>query len=262
VHVEQQVHLTSDETLQAKEPYEEMCHDHGILVQSYRSDNAAAFTSQEHVSKLLVFRQVMRFAGVGANHHIGGAEQLIGTVMSMARTTMLHAAIHWPDSAKTTLWPMAVACTAFLCNHVLNKSTGTLPNDLFTKTCWAQSKLHDLHVWRCSVHVLDGTIACGKKAPKWKPWSERAICMGLSPKHTSQVPLVLNQQTGFITPQSHVARRLVCHCWFGRSGFHLPEWARMFRDSESTQTLSDGTRMRCRNQNPIYQNGSSSTARD
>jgi hypothetical protein len=204
VYVEHQVHLTSHETLQAKDCYEEMCGDQGIIVQSYLSDNATAFASQEYTNKLSVFKQIMRFAGVGAHHHNGVAERSIGTIMAMAQTMMLHAAIHWPDSAEATLWPMAVMHTVFFYNHVSNETTGISPNDLFTKTCWAQSKLYDIHVWGCPVYVLDSTIADGKKIPKWKPRSERAIYMGLSPKHTSQVPIVLNQRTSSITPQYHV----------------------------------------------------------
>jgi hypothetical protein len=75
------------------------------------------------------------------------------------------------------------------------------------------------------------------KITKWKPRSKRTIySMGLSPKHTSQVPLVLNQQTGSITPQCHV----VFDDWFATVSsdeallpdFNSPEWARMFGDSE------------------------------
>jgi hypothetical protein len=34
--------------------------------------------------------------------------------MCIVRTMMLHAAIHWPDTADPTLWPMAVHHTVFL----------------------------------------------------------------------------------------------------------------------------------------------------
>jgi hypothetical protein len=79
-----------------------------------------------------LFKQVMRFAGVGAHHHNGIAECSIGMIMVMACTMMLHAVIHWPDSADPTLWPMAVAYAVFLYNHVPNETTGISPNDLFT----------------------------------------------------------------------------------------------------------------------------------
>jgi hypothetical protein len=131
--------------------------------------------------------------------------------MAMARTMMLHAAIYWPNSADATLWPMAVSHAVFLYNHMPIETTGISPNDLFMKTRWAQSKLHDIHVWGCPVYVLDSTIADGKKIPKWKPRSECAIYMGLSPKHTSQVPLVLNQRT----PDGEVKKHKARHCCRG-----------------------------------------------
>ena len=45
-------------------------------------------------------------------------------------------------------------------------------------------------------HVLNSTIADGKKLPCWKPHSCHLINMGHSPKHASTVPLVLNPAKG------------------------------------------------------------------
>ena len=60
--------------------------------------------------------------------------------------------------------------------------------------------------------------------------------MGLSPDHASTVPLVLNLDTGVITPQFHV----VFNDWFttvATSVDDLPDfnsaaWSKMFGDSE------------------------------
>jgi hypothetical protein len=46
---------------------------------------------------------------------------------------MLHAAIHWPDVADSTLWPMAVAHAVYLYNHMPALDTGISPADMFTK---------------------------------------------------------------------------------------------------------------------------------
>jgi hypothetical protein len=54
--------------------------------------------------------------------------------MNMSRTMMLHAAIHWPDVADSTLWPMAVARAVYLYNHMPAVDTGISPADMFTKT--------------------------------------------------------------------------------------------------------------------------------
>lgn len=124
--------------------------------------------------------------------------------MSIARTMMLHMAIHWPDLADAALWPLAVDHAVYLYNHVPNPSTGLSPHDLMSKTRWPQSQLADCHVWGCPVYVLDKKMQDGKKLPRWKPRSTRQIFVGLSRKHASSVPMCLNPETGAITPQFHV----------------------------------------------------------
>lgn len=237
LHVEFQKHLNTHETLEAKEKFELMCRDHGVIPQAYHSDNGSSFTSKGFTAKLLEFAQVTSFAGAGAHHHNGTAERAIQTIMSMSRTMMLHAAIYWPDVADPTLWPMAVAHAVYLYNHMPSSDTGISPADMFTKTRWEQRKFHDVHVWGCPVYVLDKTLSDGKKLPRWKPRSRRASHMGNSAKHASTVPLVLNPETGAITAQFHV----VFDDWFATvtstgTGKDLPDlnsddWKRMFGDS-------------------------------
>ena len=89
--------------------------------------------------------------------------------MSIARTMMLHSAIHWPEMADPSLWSMAVAHAVFLYNHVPDPNTGLSPVDVFTKTRWPLHQLCELHVWGCPVYVLEKTLADGKKIPKWRP---------------------------------------------------------------------------------------------
>ena len=81
-----------------------------------------------------------------------------------------------------------------LMNHVPNLTSGLCQSDVF----------HDLHVWGCPVYVLEEAIADGDKLPCRKPWSICCINMGLSKKHKSTVQFVLNQETGYITPQYDV----------------------------------------------------------
>ena len=235
IHVEFQSKLNTHETATAKESYEMMCRDHGVVPQSYHSDNGSSFTSKGFAEHLQKFEQVSSFAGVGAHHQNAAAERSIRTIMMIARTMMLHAAIHWPDVADACLWPMAVQHAVFLYNHVPDLSTGLSPHDLFTRTRWPQRKFHDLHVWGCPVYVLDKTISDGKKVPRWKPRSTRSVNMGLSKKHATTAPLVLNPESGYITPQFHV----VFDDWFATVAagveelpdFNSPEWAKMFGDS-------------------------------
>ena len=243
IHVEFQTHLTTHETLMAKENFELMCRDHGVIPQSYLSDNGKCFTSKEFSEKLTLFEQIIRFAGVGAHHHNGNAERSIRTIMSIARTMMLHSAIHWPDVADATIWPMAVAHAVYLHNHMPNMETGLAPVDVFTKSRWQQHKFHDLHVWGCPVYVLDKSMADGKKLPRWQPRSIRSVNMGLSDKHASTVPLVLNVASGYITPQFHV----VFDDWFttvtstieNLPNFNSDEWAKLFGESSYQYPFDD-----------------------
>ncbi|KAI2511912.1 hypothetical protein MHU86_2428 [Fragilaria crotonensis] len=83
--------------------------------------------------------------------------------------------------------------------------------------------------------LFEKTIADGKKLPRWKPRSIRCVNMGLSKKHASTVPLVLNPETGYITPQYHI----VFDDWFATVAtnvdalpdFNTTRWARLFGDS-------------------------------
>ena len=53
VHIEFQAQLNTHETLRAKQSYEAFCRDHGVIPQSYLSDNGSSFTSSdfhEHLS--------------------------------------------------------------------------------------------------------------------------------------------------------------------------------------------------------------------
>jgi hypothetical protein len=113
IHLVLQVNLNMHETLNAIHEFEQVCHDHGVVPQLYHSDNASVFTSEGMAEKLKRFAQIITFAGAGAHHHNGMAKRAIGMITNMARTMMLHAAIHWPDATNATQWPMAVTHATF-----------------------------------------------------------------------------------------------------------------------------------------------------
>ena len=72
-----QAHLNMHETIHAKEEYKMRCRDVGIMPQEYISDNGSAFSSRQYTAHLHDFKQIHRFAGVGAHHHNGVAERSI-----------------------------------------------------------------------------------------------------------------------------------------------------------------------------------------
>ena len=118
VHVEHQVAMTTHETLKSKTDFEAAARDSGVIIQAYTSDNGSAFSSTDFNKELSTFKQIIRFAGIGAHHHNGVAERNIQSIMCMARTMMLHAAIRWPETADTSLWPMAVDYAVYVHNHL------------------------------------------------------------------------------------------------------------------------------------------------
>ena len=231
-HVELQSHLNSHETLKAKKSFDLMCATYGVVPQTFLSDNGTSFRNSEFESHLKTFTQTIRHSGVGAHHANGIAERNIGTVLSIARAMLHHQALHWPDLADVTLWPLAVLHATYVVNRIPKIESGRSPLELFSRKTWSTSKFQDFHVWGCPVYVLDNALADGKKIPRWKPRAAQCVYVGHSIKHGHAIPLILNPETGSITPQYHV----VFDDWFqtvGTTGntdidFNTPEWYETF----------------------------------
>jgi hypothetical protein len=236
IHVEFQVGLTADETLQAKERFEYVLQQFNVVPKEYKFDNGSAFVSPKFTKHLLDQKQNSKFAGVGAHSQNGVAERSIQTVVSMARTMMIHAAIHWPGVHDTCLWPMAVAHATYIHNRLPRRETGLSPYELLSRTSWERKKLQDLHVWGCPTYVLDPRVQDGKKIPRWTPRSRRGQYVGFSPRHASTVPLILNLLTHRIQAQFHC----VFDDWFTTvdmnpdeiPDFDNDQWTYLFGESQ------------------------------
>jgi GAG-pre-integrase domain len=126
IYLEPLVSLNVEETLTAKHKFERFGLEHGVVIQAYHTDNGI-LTAHDFMKELLNSSQTIKFSGVGAHHQNGIAERAIGTIMSMARTMMLHAAIRWPDVADSSLWPMATQYATYIYNHMPKLVTGIAP---------------------------------------------------------------------------------------------------------------------------------------
>ena len=217
----------------------------GVIVQECLSDNGSSFRNQHFKAHLEQFRQEMRHSAVGAHHSNGIAERQIGVVMSIARAMMHHMAIHWPDVADVELWPLAVLYAVHIVNRIPREDSGQSPLEMFSRKIWPRSKFQDFHVFGCPCCVLDSTLADGKKLPRWKPRSDRCVCLGISPSDFSHsVPLVMSLDTGKITSQCHVT----LDDWFqtvqaddgNQINFNHDEWHKMFGLTE-WQCIPDDT---------------------
>ena len=198
-----QFSTTANETVESKHSLERLALEEGMKIKSYHADNGV-FAADAFKRDCTVQTQSLTFSGVGAHHQNGVAERNIKTISQWARTNMLHAALHWPEHATIRVWPQAVDYAIWVFNRLPSSSTGLSPNEI-----WSQSRdySHDLqrsHVFGCPVYVLDPTLQDGGKIPKWNTRARRGMFVGFSKQHSSLVALVLNIQTGKISPQYHV----------------------------------------------------------
>ena len=216
VDVQHQVSLSAANTIKAKLQFEREALLSGVHVSSYHTDNGV-FTSAGVMQELLKKNQTISLSGVGAAHQNGIAEWAIKTVVSIARTMMLHAAMRSPDGTVTSkLWPMAMDHAVWIYNRIPKYDTGLSPLQHWTQSTFddVQTTLSNLHVWGCPSFVLEPKLQKpGVKIPKWAPRSQQGHFMGFSKLHSTLIGLILNPHTGTISPQFHVVYDdLVYYC--------------------------------------------------
>ena len=207
IDIEHQVSLSANDTIKAKLKFEEKARESGVSVQAYHTDNGV-FTSEEFLSKLSEDGQKIKFSGVGAAHQNGVAERAIKTIVTMARTMMIHAALNSPEGAiDMSLWPMAMDHATWIYNRIPRMENGISPISLWARTMENRedNMYENCHVWGCPTYVLEPKLQkSGIKIPKWQPRSRCGINLGFSKMHSTMVGLILNRRTGSISPQFHV----------------------------------------------------------
>ena len=112
------------------------------------------------------------------HHQNGIAERVIQTVTSCACTLLLHAALHWPEQAEISVWPMASTYTTYLWNITLKPETGLALLKIFACSRQLIPLIHHAHLWGCLAYVLDPVLQDGKKLPKWQAHSHRGMFLG------------------------------------------------------------------------------------
>ena len=205
IWVENQVSLGAGETIQSKLKFEQWLYELCFVeVMHYRSDNGV-FTAEEFREECQLKSQKQTFSGVGAQHMNARAERSIQTIMGMARTFMIHVALHWSDNRvdDVALWPFAVKHAAWLYNRLPNHITGLTPLEFLTSEKTEHKDLLRSHVWGCPTFVLDPKLQDGKKIPKWNKRSRLGQFLGYSNDHSSLVANVRHLKTGHVSPQYH-----------------------------------------------------------
>ena len=207
IDVRHQPTLSATDTVKSKLEFETAADACGIKVKSYHTDNGV-FTAKDFYNELLQGNQSLTLSGVGAAHQNAVAERAIKTVVNMARSMLLHAALRSPEGAITAeFWPMAMDHATWLYNCIPHMDTGFAPIQLWTQSSYMDTKhvLSCCHVWGCPAFVLEPKLQKpGVKIPKWAPRSRCGVNLGFSRLHSTLVGLILNPLSGVISPQFHV----------------------------------------------------------
>ena len=200
VHLQQQ--LTSAETLEAKHAFEAFARKFGVVVRHYHADNGR-FADNLFVQDVAKQGQTLSFCGVNAHFQNGIAEKRIRDLQESARKQLLHAKARWSAAVDLSLWPYALRSANHLRNSLPDDEDGSSPLERFARTEVAP-KLKENHTFACPVYALQNRLQAGNRIPKWNPRARIGLNLGPSPRHAASVSLVLNLQTGLVSPQYHV----------------------------------------------------------
>ena len=143
----------------------------------------------------------MTFFSVITHHQNSIAESHIKILTFGARTILLHARRHWPEAITTMLWPLALLAVAERHNLIKFDANIKIPLEKFSGV-QVDVGINHFHTWVFPVCVLDSRLQDGHgNIPKWDPRARDGIYLGNSIVHTNSVALVLNPNTGHISPQ-------------------------------------------------------------
>ena len=195
---------TAQETIESKHAFETYAKDRGVKILNYHADNGI-FRANLWQAECKKNNQGLTFAGVNAHHTNGLAEKRIRDLQDLARTQMIHATNKWPACITANLWPYAVR----LANDTLNNTPS--PQDaasrtaeqIFAKTVTNINEKH-YHPFGCPCYVLNEALQKNNPHNKWKGRTRVGIYLGRSPQHGRNVALVLDRNTGLVSPQFHV----------------------------------------------------------
>ncbi len=196
--------LDLSETLLAKRAFEKLAARAGHSVRRYHTDNGR-YADTGFLASINANDQTITMCGVGAHHQNGIVERRIRLITEVARTLLLHAQRHWPECVDTMLWPFAVKAAIERINCLHQDLEGKTPHSKFFGTDDLPLNVQDYHTFGCPVYVLDSRLQSGTLGPpKWEPRSRIGVYLGHSPMHAGSVALVLNPQTGHVSPQFHI----------------------------------------------------------
>ena len=126
--------LDATETMQAKFSFERMMDQHRLKVKKYRTNNGC-FSDKCFIRHCKENRQGLTFCAVGAHHQNRTVEQKNQTVVTIARTVLLHAMSVWPEAISVSLWSFALQYAAAQIDWLNMDKLGYTPLEKLTRCC-------------------------------------------------------------------------------------------------------------------------------
>ena len=191
---------SAEETINAKKAFERFAKERGVTIQHYHADNGI-FASNGFREEAERCGQGLSFCGVGAHHQNGIAERRIQDLTETARANLIHAS-HRNEAITAHLWPYALLHASHIRRLLPRDGNMKSPEELFSRA-GVRPTTRFLHPFGCPVYVLKGKLQSGGTQPKWEERSRVGVYLGVSRQHATNVSLILNPQTGFISPQFH-----------------------------------------------------------
>ena len=198
-----QTSIDGDQTLKAKQGFEQHSASFGVKIKAYHADNGI-FAERSFRDEIEISEQKITFCGVGAHHQNGIVEIHIGILTLGTRTNLLHAQRRWPEAIGTILWSYAWKDFERRYNHFFLNTEGLSTTNLYSSTT-VRTDMRGIHPFGYPVFVLSsGLQNAGSMIPKWDPRARVGVYIGHSPCHTGNIALVLNPKTLRVSPQFHI----------------------------------------------------------
>ena len=200
-----QKNLSAEENIKSKKLWEAFCKSHGVQTKHYHADNGH-FADAAFLADVARQGQTITFCGVNSHFQNGISEKRIRDLQEAARTSLLDATSRWPRAIAPSLWPYALRFANDVYNvspHLRGMHEGRSPLEIFADI-EVRSNVKHFHPFGCPVYCLQNKLQANQNMNKWLPRARLGIYLGFSPNHARSVALILNPQTGLVSPQYHV----------------------------------------------------------
>ena len=135
---------------------------------------------KQYITHFTTKEQIDTISSSGAIHQNTVAEQSIKTVLYMARTMLILAAIKRPTENITTpdFWTMTMDCANWIYNHLRKFEIGLSPDEILTRSDFTLTKvvLICCHVLGAPTYVLEQKLQKSViELSKWTPRSYQGV---------------------------------------------------------------------------------------